>query len=175
LRIKTLRQPSEHNPHNLEAATNPNSVNIRSCGLPATLYVPLMPITPFLAHQAFEPEIIETMSAAYVAACDALHLKVSDDPATRFVAEKVINLAQRGIRDPDALRTMTLKELSKSEPIHFSCPSCEAEYKIVTFEVYGVPQGKISCLKCGFPFPAGEGEVIFKYFLVGRPGGRKRK
>ena len=62
-----------------------------------------MPITPFLAHQAFEPEIIETMSAAYVAACDALHLKVSDDPATRFVAEKVINLAQRGIRDPDAV------------------------------------------------------------------------
>ena len=82
--------------------------------------LPLMPITPFLAHQAFEPEIIETMSAAYVAACDALHLKVSDDPATRFVAEKVINLAQRGIRDPDALRTMTLKELSKSEPIPFT-------------------------------------------------------
>ena len=48
-----------------------------------------MSITPFLAHQAFDPEIIETMSAAYVAACDALHLKVSDDPAARFVAEKV--------------------------------------------------------------------------------------
>ena len=29
------------NPHNLDAATNPNSVNIRSCGLPATLYVAL--------------------------------------------------------------------------------------------------------------------------------------
>ena len=93
----------------------------------------------------------------------------------RELLDKQINLAQRGVRDPDVLRTMTLKELSKSEPIHFSCPSCEAEYKIVTFEVYGVPQGKISCLKCGFPFPAGEGEVIFKYFLVGRPGGRKRK
>jgi len=79
-----------------------------------------MPITPYLAHQAFEPEIVETMSAAFVAACDALHLKVGDDPATRFVAEKVINLAQRGIRDPDALRTMTLKELSKSEPIPFT-------------------------------------------------------
>ena len=54
-----------------------------------------MPITPFLAHQAFDPETIETMSAAYVATCDALHLKVGDDPATRAVAEKVINLAQR--------------------------------------------------------------------------------
>ena len=29
------------NPHNLEAATKPNSVNIRSCGLPTTLYVSL--------------------------------------------------------------------------------------------------------------------------------------
>jgi hypothetical protein len=74
-----------------------------------------MPITPFLAHQAFEPEVIETMSAAFVAACDALHLKVGDDPATRLVAEKVINLAQRGIRDPIMLRTMTLKEFDLSD------------------------------------------------------------
>ena len=41
------------------------------------------------------------MSAAFVAACEALHLKIGDDPAARFVAEKVIELAQRGIRDPD--------------------------------------------------------------------------
>jgi len=44
------------------------------------------------------------MSAAFVAACDALHRKVGDDPTTRLVAEKVIELAQRGIRDPDMLR-----------------------------------------------------------------------
>jgi hypothetical protein len=74
-----------------------------------------MPITPYLAHQAFEPETITTMSAAFAAACDALHLKAGDDPATRVVAEKVINLAQRGIRDPDMLRTMTLKELDLSD------------------------------------------------------------
>jgi hypothetical protein len=74
-----------------------------------------MPITPFLAHQAFEPEVIEIMSAAYVAACDALRLKVGDDPATRLVAEKVIELAQRGIRDPIMLRTMTLKEFDLSD------------------------------------------------------------
>jgi hypothetical protein len=73
-----------------------------------------MPITPFLAHQAFEPEVIETMSAAFVAACEALHLKVGDDPATRFVAEKVIELTQRGIRDPEELRTMTLEKFGLS-------------------------------------------------------------
>jgi hypothetical protein len=75
----------------------------------------LMPITRFLADQAFELEVIESMSAAFVAACDALHLKVGKDPATRFVAEKVIEFAQRGIRDPDVLRTMTLREFGLSD------------------------------------------------------------
>ena len=75
-----------------------------------------MPITPFLAYQAFEPEVVETMSAAFVATCDALGLKIGDDdPATRFVAEKVIELAQRGIRDPDMLRKMMLKEFDLVE------------------------------------------------------------
>jgi hypothetical protein len=75
-----------------------------------------MPITPFLAYQAFEPEVVETMSAASVATCDALRLKIGDDdPATRFVAEKVIELAQRGIRDPDMLRKMMLKEFDLVE------------------------------------------------------------
>jgi len=74
-----------------------------------------MPITPYLAHQTLDPETIATMSAGFVAACEALQLKVGDDPTTRVVAEKVINLAQRGIRDPEMLRTMTLKELDLSD------------------------------------------------------------
>ena len=74
-----------------------------------------MPITPFLARQAFDPEAIEEMSAAFVAACDALHLKVVDDPATRFVAEKIIELAQRGIRDPNLLCKLTLNAFDLSE------------------------------------------------------------
>jgi hypothetical protein len=75
----------------------------------------VMPITPFLAGQAFDPETIENMSAAFVAACDALHLKVCDDPATRLVAEKVIEFAQRGIRDPNTLRKLTLKEFDLTD------------------------------------------------------------
>jgi hypothetical protein len=74
-----------------------------------------MPITPFLAGQAFDPEAIENMSAAFVAACDALRLKVGDDPATRFVAEKVIEFAQRGIRDPNMLCKLTLKEFDLTD------------------------------------------------------------
>ncbi len=74
-----------------------------------------MPITPFLARQSFDPEAIEVMSAAFVAACDALHLKVGDDPATRFVAEKIIEWAQRGIRDPNVLWKLTVNEFGLSE------------------------------------------------------------
>ena len=61
-----------------------------------------MPITHFLAGQSFDLEVIESMSAAFAAACGVLQLKVGkDDPATRFVAEKVIELAQRGVRSHD--------------------------------------------------------------------------
>jgi hypothetical protein len=74
-----------------------------------------VPIRPYLAGQAFEPEIIKNMSAALAGACDALQLKMHDDPATRFVAEKVIGLAQRGIRDVGTLRRMTLKEFGIEE------------------------------------------------------------
>jgi hypothetical protein len=77
-----------------------------------------MPITPFLAGQAFDPETIENMSAALVAACDALHLKVADDPATRFVAEKIMEWAQRGIRDPNMLWKLTVNEFGLSDGIH---------------------------------------------------------
>jgi len=76
----------------------------------------LMLITLFLTGQLFDLEVIESMSAAFAAVCGVLQLKVGkDDPATRFVAEKVIELAQRGVRDPDVLRTMTLKEFGLSD------------------------------------------------------------
>jgi len=35
---------------------------------------------------------------------------VRDDPATRLVAEKIIELTQRGVRDAATLRVMTLEE-----------------------------------------------------------------
>jgi len=37
-------------------------------------------------------------------------LRMTDDPATRLVAEKIIELAQRGVRDVPTLRSMTLAE-----------------------------------------------------------------
>jgi len=72
-------------------------------------------IRPFLARQAFEPDAVRTLSLAFDSACEALGLRTREDPATKLVAEKVIELAQRGIRDVARLRAMTLKELSREE------------------------------------------------------------
>jgi hypothetical protein len=69
-----------------------------------------MPIRPFLASQVFEPELILQMSLALESVCETLELSFTDDPTTRLVASKIIELAQRGVRDVPTLSAMTLKE-----------------------------------------------------------------
>jgi hypothetical protein len=73
-----------------------------------------MPIRPFLAGQAFQPEIIRQMSLALESVCEKLDLNLTDDPATRLVAKKIIELAQRGVRDATTLGAMTLKEFKQT-------------------------------------------------------------
>jgi hypothetical protein len=72
-----------------------------------------MPIRPFLAGQAFDPETIAEMSAALASVCEALSLKLIDDGATRLVAEKIIELAQRGVKDVATLSAMTLEQFKR--------------------------------------------------------------
>jgi len=50
------------------------------------------------------------MSIALETVCEKLELNLTDDPATRLVASKIIELAQRGVRDAPTLSAMTLKE-----------------------------------------------------------------
>jgi hypothetical protein len=69
-----------------------------------------MPIRPFLASQVFEPALILQMSLALENVCAKLALTLTDDPATRRVASKIIELAQRGVRDAPTLSAMALKE-----------------------------------------------------------------
>jgi hypothetical protein len=71
-----------------------------------------MLIHPFLANQSFDPEVISEMSAALDNVCEALGLSVVDDPATRLIARKIIELAQRGIRDAVTLSAAALRELN---------------------------------------------------------------
>ncbi len=69
-----------------------------------------MPIRPFLSEQEFDPETIAKMSAALEGVCEALSLKMVDDAATRLIAGRIVELAQRGVRDVATLRTMTLEQ-----------------------------------------------------------------
>jgi len=70
-----------------------------------------MPIRPFLAGQPFDPDAINNMSCALESVCEELGLRsIIDDAATRIVARRVIEYAQRGVRDADTLRAMVLKE-----------------------------------------------------------------
>jgi len=80
---------------------------------PKRFWSAIMPIRPFLAGQAFAPEIIQQMSLALESVCEKLELNLTDDPATRLVASKIIELAQRGVRDATTLSEMTLKDLSR--------------------------------------------------------------
>jgi hypothetical protein len=79
---------------------------------PIWLEEAIMPIRPFLSGQAFGPEVIRDMSLAFDNVCEAMELKRTEDPATTIVAQKVIELAQRGVRDVVTLYTMTLREFS---------------------------------------------------------------
>jgi hypothetical protein len=71
-----------------------------------------MTINGIFSDQAFGPEILENMSRAFESVCEALALKMTDDPVTRTVAGTVIELAQRGVRDVETLRTMALREFN---------------------------------------------------------------
>ena len=69
-----------------------------------------MPITPYLSGQAFEPETLRSMSAAFEAVCNKLGLVIRRDPATELVAMAIIKFAQQGVHDVDTLLKMALKE-----------------------------------------------------------------
>jgi len=75
-----------------------------------------MPIRPFLAGQAFEPELIRQMSLALETVCGKFGMELTDNPPTRVVASRIIELAQRGVRDAPTLSEMAIKELKHTFP-----------------------------------------------------------
>jgi hypothetical protein len=75
-----------------------------------------MPIRGFLSGQAFEPEVVRQMSLALETICGKFGMKLTDEPATCVVALKIIELAERGVRDEPTLTEMTLQELKHYLP-----------------------------------------------------------
>ena len=73
-----------------------------------------VPIPSISLGQAFNPRRSEKWSLALESVCETSGLRMTDDPATRFVAEKIIELTQRGVRG-DELRSVTLKKFKHEE------------------------------------------------------------
>jgi hypothetical protein len=69
-----------------------------------------MPITPFLRGQPFDPESVEAMGKAFIAICEALGLTDRADAMTKLVAEKIIELTQRGFKNPLALHVAAMQD-----------------------------------------------------------------
>jgi hypothetical protein len=55
------------------------------------------------------------MSLALDSVYKTLKLRLADDTNTRLVASKIIELAQRGVRDAPTLSEMTVKSLSTTK------------------------------------------------------------
>ena len=75
-----------------------------------------MTIRPFFAGRVFEPETITVMSVAFERACADMGLRAdSNDHATALVAEKIIQLIERGVVGADQLSSLAVKELTGRE------------------------------------------------------------
>jgi hypothetical protein len=54
-------------------------------------------------RQAFDPETVECLAAAYEAALKLLRISNTDDPINQTIAQRIIDIAQSGVRDPAKL------------------------------------------------------------------------
>jgi hypothetical protein len=62
-----------------------------------------------LQRQAFDPEAVACLTAAYEAALKLLRITNTDDPITETIAQRIIEIAQTGVRDPAKLCAAALK------------------------------------------------------------------
>jgi hypothetical protein len=72
-----------------------------------------MPIYRLIEREAFEPEHIQAITAAFEEVCRELGLAAREDPLRDIVARAIIKCAQMGEHDPDRLRKCAHDEIKK--------------------------------------------------------------
>lgn len=87
--------------------------NLISGGLPPRK--PDMSIERLLQERVFDPEMITAMTDAYERARRALGLTNRADKVTFVLAQTVLGIVERGIRDPDDLYALTLAALKPAD------------------------------------------------------------
>jgi hypothetical protein len=62
----------------------------------------------------FEPDITQAMGVAFERGCRALNLTDEADPLSKSLADRIIELARHGERDPDQLCEQALRALREN-------------------------------------------------------------
>jgi hypothetical protein len=70
-----------------------------------------MPIYRLLQNSPLGPDEIAVLTEAYERTLTTLRLVDRNDPITEIVAKKIIELGQRGVRQPAQLSALTIEEL----------------------------------------------------------------
>jgi hypothetical protein len=72
-----------------------------------------MVIYRIFKERVFEPEAVICMARAYESALVALRLTDRQDPLTEIVAQKIVEIAETGERNPDRLRDRALEAIRR--------------------------------------------------------------
>lgn len=70
-----------------------------------------MAIYRLLQNSPMGPEEIAVLTEAYELTLKKLSLVERSDPITQLIAKKIIEIGQRGVRDPSQVSTLAIKEL----------------------------------------------------------------
>jgi hypothetical protein len=70
-----------------------------------------MPIRPFLNGEQFDQEMLRILSVAFTQVCVALRIGDCDDDVKQAIANKIIELAKTGERNPDLVCERALKDI----------------------------------------------------------------
>jgi hypothetical protein len=71
-----------------------------------------MPITPYLNGEQFDPESMRVLGVAFGLVCIALQVEGSGDDVKQAIANKVIEFAKAGTRNPDLLCEPVLEDIA---------------------------------------------------------------
>jgi hypothetical protein len=85
----------------------------RPVALPPETGAPQMPITPYLNGEHFDPESMCLLGVAFSLICVSLQVEGSDDDVKQAIANKVIEFAKAGTRNPDLLCERVLEDIRR--------------------------------------------------------------
>jgi hypothetical protein len=74
-----------------------------------------VPIGPFLNGERLDPETRRVLGIAFEMVCIALRTEDSDDFVKQAIANKIIDLARAGERNPDLLCEQDLRDIRGQE------------------------------------------------------------